>query len=59
MAGTIKVKLLKSTIGCTKQVKDTVRGLGLLRIRHVSELENTACVRGMIRKVQHMVDIVD
>ena len=53
----IKVKLTKSTIGRLPKHKDTVKGLGLRRIGHVVELEDTEAVRGMINKVQYMVSV--
>lgn len=54
----IKVTLTKSTIGRLPKHRDTVKGLGLRRIGHVVELEDTAAVRGMINKVQYMVSVV-
>lgn len=57
-AKTITVKLKKSVISCTQDQKDTVRGLGLRKLHSEKTLENTPAVRGMIKKVIHMVDIV-
>lgn len=57
-AKTITVKLKKSIISCTQDQKDTVRGLGLRKLHSEKTLENTPAVRGMIKKVIHMVDIV-
>ncbi len=54
----IKVTLTKSTIGRLPKHQDTVKGLGLRRIGHVVELEDTKAVRGMINKVQYMVSVV-
>ena len=54
----IKVKLVKSTAGCKQSHRDTVRGLGLRRIHHVVELEDTPSVRGMINKVHYLVQVV-
>lgn len=54
---TITVKLKKSTNGCTEKQKANVRGLGLRRIGSERELENTPAVRGMIKKVIHLLDI--
>ena len=56
---TITVKLTKSTITCTEKQKANVRGLGLRKIGSVKTLENTSCVRGMIKKVIHMLEIVE
>ncbi len=57
MSEKIKVKLIRSTIERTKNQKANLKGLGLKRINQERILENTACVRGMIRKVQHLVEI--
>lgn len=55
---TITVRYKRSTIGCPKDQIDTVRGLGLRRIRDERTLENTPAVRGMIKKVIHLVEVV-
>ena len=57
--GTITIKLKKSSISCNEKVKATVRGLGLRKIGSTRTLENTSCVRGMIKKIIHMVEIVE
>jgi len=54
----IKVTLTRSTIGRLPKHRETVRGLGLSRIRQVVELEDTPAVRGMINKVNYMVSVV-
>ncbi|MEH3103960.1 MAG: 50S ribosomal protein L30 [Sphingomonas phyllosphaerae] len=56
---TIKVKQTGSPIRRTKDQRATLVGLGLNKMHKVSELEDTESVRGMIRKVQHMVEVVD
>jgi large subunit ribosomal protein L30 len=53
--GTVKVTLVKSPIGFTRNQGDVVRSLGLRRIRHTVELKDTPDVRGMIHKVRHLV----
>jgi len=53
----IKVTLVKSGIGSGKKQKSTLVGLGLRKINASRTLENTGCVRGMIRKVQHLVQV--
>jgi len=58
MAGSgkkIKVTLVKSTIGTIKSHRECVRGLGLRRLHHTVELEDTPAVRGMIKKVAYLV----
>ncbi len=54
---TITVTLKKSTIATTDKVKATVRGLGLRKTGTTSTLENTPAVRGMIKKVIHLLEI--
>ena len=53
----IKVTLVKSTIGEVVSVKDTVRALGLKKIRSYKELEDSPSVQGMIKKVRHLVKV--
>jgi large subunit ribosomal protein L30 len=55
----IKVKLVKSVNGCKQGHRDTVRGLGLKKLNHVSELNDTPEVRGMINRVAYLVRIED
>jgi large subunit ribosomal protein L30 len=55
----IKVKLVKSTVGCRRGHRDTVRGLGLKKINQTSELNDTPEVRGMINRVNYLVRIED
>ena len=59
MANTISVKLKKSTIGCTVKQKANVKGLGLRRTGSSKTLENTPAVRGMIKKVIHLLEITE
>lgn len=51
----IKVTLVKSVIGTKQDHRATVRGLGLRRINHTTELQDTPAVRGMIKKVAYLV----
>jgi large subunit ribosomal protein L30 len=51
----IKVTLVKSIIGTKQDHRATVRGLGLRRINHTTELQDTPAVRGMIKKVAYLV----
>jgi large subunit ribosomal protein L30 len=55
---TIKVKLVRSPIGCKQSHRDTVRGLGLRRLNSVAELQDTPAVRGMINKVSYLVQVL-
>ena len=56
---TIKVKQTGSPIRRTKDQRATLVGLGLNKMHKVSELQDSPEVRGMICKVQHMVQVVD
>ncbi|HBX70009.1 MAG TPA: 50S ribosomal protein L30 [Chloroflexi bacterium] len=53
----LRITLVKSPIGYTKRQKDTVRALGLHRINHTVEHEDTPAVRGMVDKVSHLLRI--
>lgn len=55
---TITVRLKKGTIACSPSQRATVNGLGLKRREQVRTLENTPSVRGMIKKVIHLVEVV-
>jgi len=55
---TITIKLMKGTIACNPLQRATLNGLGLKRREQVKTLENTPAVRGMIKKVLHLVDVV-
>ena len=55
----IKVTLTRSVIGFDQKQRATVRGLGLRKIGHVVEVEDTPSVRGMINAVRHLVAIVE
>lgn len=54
---TVKVTQTRSAIGRLPKHKATLRGLGLRRIGHTVELEDTACTRGMINQVYYMVKV--
>ena len=54
-AKTLKVTLVKSIAGTKQSHRATVRGLGLRRMHHTVELEDTPAVRGMINKVYYLV----
>jgi large subunit ribosomal protein L30 len=55
----IRVRYVKSLIGSDRRQRATLRGLGLSRLRQAVELEDSACVRGMIDKVKHLVVVED
>jgi large subunit ribosomal protein L30 len=55
----IRVTLVKSVNGRLQSHQDTVRGLGLRRMRHSVELDDTPQIRGMINKVAYMLRVED
>ncbi|MEM8771000.1 MAG: 50S ribosomal protein L30 [Pseudomonadota bacterium] len=55
----IKVRQTGSPIRRPQDQRATLIGLGLNKIGRVRELEDTPSVRGMIRKVSHMVEVVE
>lgn len=58
-AKTLRIKLLKSPIGCTRQQKATVAALGLRRIAQVVERPGTLETRGMVEKIRHLVEVTE
>ena len=55
----VTVKQTGSPLRRTADQRATLKGLGLNKMGRVSTLEDTPAVRGMIRKVQHMVEVVE
>ena len=56
---TIKIKQIKSKIGYPVDQKRTLQSLCLHKISQVVEVEDTPSIRGMIRKVHHLVTVVE
>lgn len=55
---TVTVKLVRSPIGTREDHRATVRGLGLRKLNSTRTLEDSAAVRGMIKKVDYLVKVV-
>lgn len=55
----VKIQLVKSPIGYSKDQRDTVKALGLGKMNSVVEHEDNACIRGMVNKVTHLVKVLD
>ena len=53
----IKITQIKSVIDRSERQKRTVEALGLKRINHSVEVEATAAIIGMVRKVNHLVEV--
>jgi large subunit ribosomal protein L30 len=58
MAATIKIQQIRSGIGCPRQMRETLKALGLGKMHRVAERVDTKEVRGMIAKIPHLVQIV-
>ena len=57
MAKTLKITLVKSTIGASPKQKKTLEALGLKKLHHSVELADSAAVRGAIAKVSHLLSV--
>lgn len=55
----LKIKWVRSFIGCPKDMRQTIRGLGLRRMQQIVERPDTPAIRGMIDKVRHLVEVQD
>jgi large subunit ribosomal protein L30 len=53
----LRVKWVKSAIGYSKDQKATIRALGLHKLQQTVEHEDNPAMRGMIRKVNHLVKV--
>ncbi len=56
-ASKVRVTLIRSINGTIGKHRETVRGLGLRRMHHTVELEDTPSVRGMINKVNYLLRV--
>lgn len=59
MTGTIKIKLVRSPICTPDKHKRVVKGLGLRKLNQVVERPDTPAFRGMVKKVPHLLEVVD
>jgi large subunit ribosomal protein L30 len=57
-AGTIHIKLVRSAICTPVKYKKVVKGLGFTRLNQVIERPDTSAIRGMVKKIPHLVEIV-
>ena len=53
----LRIKLVRSGIGRKEPQKQTLRSLGLRRLHQVVEMDDTPTVRGMVNRVQHLVEV--
>ena len=57
MTDTLKITLVRSTIGQKPKIRATVESLGLRKIRQSVERPNTPDVQGMVFRVKHLLDV--
>jgi large subunit ribosomal protein L30 len=55
---TLKLQWVVSFIGCTRDMRAAIRGLGFRRLEQTVVREDTPSIRGMVRKVRHLVKVV-
>jgi large subunit ribosomal protein L30 len=56
--GTVRVRQIKSGIGYNGQQKATLKALGLGKLNRTRELPDNVSVRGMLKKIPHLVAVV-
>lgn len=54
----LKVKLVRSAIGCTQRQRQTLRGLGLTRVGKTVIVHDNEPTRGRIRSVEHLIEVM-
>jgi large subunit ribosomal protein L30 len=55
----LRVKQIRSGIGCPRNMRETLKSLGLGKMHRVAERPDTKEVRGMIAKIPHLVEVVE
>lgn len=55
----LRIKWTKSTICCTEDVRATIRSLGFKKLNEERTVKNTPEIRGMVKKVIHLLKIVE
>jgi large subunit ribosomal protein L30 len=55
----LKVKWVKGVIGCTQVQRATIKSLGFKKLQEERTLKNTPEIRGMVKKVIHLLKIVE
>ncbi|MDR1775924.1 MAG: 50S ribosomal protein L30 [Actinomycetes bacterium] len=53
----LKITQVRSTVGCKHDQVGTIRALGLKRINHSVEQDDTPVIRGMVFKVKHLIEV--
>jgi len=55
----VKLQQIGSGIGCTRDMRETLRALGLGKMHQVVERMDTPSIRGMIAKIPHLVRVIE
>ena len=55
----LRVRQIRSGIGCPRNMRETLKSLGLGKMHRVAERPDTKEVRGMIAKIPHLVEVVE
>ena len=55
----LRVKQVRSGIGCPREMRETLKALGLGKMHRISERVDTKETRGMIAKIPHLVEVVE
>ncbi len=56
---TVRLKQIRSGIGCPVEMRETLKALGFRKMHQVVERVDTRETRGMIAKISHLVELVD
>lgn len=56
-SGTLRIRWVRSFIGCPRNMRQTIRGMGFRRMNQLIERPDTPSIRGMIARVHHLVEI--
>ena len=55
----LRIQQVRSVIGSNPKQREVLRTLGLRRIRAIVEREDSAAVRGAVKKISHLVQIIE
>ena len=55
----VRVRQIRSGIGCPREMRETLKALGLGKMHRIAERPDTKEVRGMIKKITHLVEVVE
>ncbi len=55
----MKIKLVRSKIGCSNKQRKILQALGLRKVNQVKEHDNNDVIMGMVNKVKHLVEVSD